>query len=95
MCSLASGSRRDDSSSSSSWWWRTKPRHGQPSPQPSASLRVIQAKGVQRLPTVGSEAPTGVWGHAVVPKGKPPRPTPPLKRVLVTQGCLVRATAER
>ena len=65
MCSLASGSGRDDSSSSSSWWWRTKPRHGQPSPRPSASLRVIQAKGVQRLPAVGSEAPTGVWGHAV------------------------------
>ena len=60
MCSLASGSGRDDSSSSSSWWWRTKPRHGQPSPRPSASLRVIQAKGVQRLPAVGSEAPTGV-----------------------------------
>ena len=95
MCSLASGSRRDDSSSSSSWCWRTKPRHGQPSPAPSASLRVIQAKGVQRLPAAGSEAPTGVWGHAMEPKGTPPHATPLLKCVLFTLGCLVRATAER
>lgn len=47
---------------------------------------------------MGSEAPTGVWGlggHAVAPKGKPPRRSPPLKCVLFTLDCLVRATAER
>lgn len=49
------GSRRDDSEFLFLLVLEDKPRHGQPSPPPSASLRVIQAKGVQRLPAAGSE----------------------------------------
>lgn len=77
MCSLVSGSRRDDPSSSSFWWWKMKLWHGQPSPPP-ASLRVIRAKGVQRLPSSGLGGTHRCLGARWPCRGAQGEATPPL-----------------